>query len=179
MGGGKDSVVAAKIALETNRSVTACSINPRAAMRDSCASIGVPLIGLRRTLDVELLRRNEAGATNGHIPVTAINAAGLVMVATARQFDEVIFANESSANFPTFIVEGHEVNHQYSKGWDFELRLRAAISSLAIPVNYFSALRTLSVLAICKIFSCLDSKLLSSVSSCNRKLSARYCRCKV
>ena len=167
MGGGKDSVVAATIALNANRSVKACSINPRAAMRDSCAAIAVPLIELRRTLDTELLRRNDAGAINGHIPVTAINAAALVFVATARQFDEVVFANESSASHPTFIVEGHEVNHQYSKGWDFELRLRAAISSLAIPVNYFSALRTLSSLAVCKIFSSLDPNVLSSIASCN------------
>jgi hypothetical protein len=90
---------------------------------------------------------NKQGALNGHIPVTAVNSAILVLAAVLHDADQVVFSNERSASYGSLIPGTGEVNHQWSKGWDFERDFaRYVRESVAEDVSYFSLLRPFSEL---------------------------------
>ena len=91
---------------------------------------------------------NRAGAWNGHVPVTAINSAILLCASILYGFRYIVFSNERSADEATLLTdEGVEVNHQYSKGSEFESAFRDVIASQVSPdIEYFSVLRQYSEL---------------------------------
>ena len=169
MGGGKDSLVA----LERVRAVgiTAETVQVGSA----------PLIGrvaeragtrhhvIRRELAPELAAMNAAGALNGHVPITAINAAALVIAALLWDFDAVVFANERSADAPTLTTpDGRAVNHQFAKSFAFEQLLEQWIQRyIADDLAVFSLLRRDSELGICREFADLTAYH-DVFSSCNR-----------
>ena len=63
-----------------------------------------------------LFELNAAGALNGHIPVTAINSLIAIATAVLHGLGPVVMSNERSASDPNLIWNGHEINHQWSKG---------------------------------------------------------------
>ncbi len=66
-------------------------------------------------------------------------------------------SNERSASDPNLIWNGHEVNHQWSKGVAAEGLLRAAVTAHAgLTEPYFSLLRSLSELHIAQLFARYD-----------------------
>jgi len=182
MGGGKDSLVA----LER---VRACHIDAETVQVGSA-----PLIGrvaeragtrhhvIQRKLAPELAALNAAGALNGHIPITAINASALVVAALLWDFDAVVFANERSADTPTLTTPaGRPVNHQFAKSYAFEQILRGWIRRyIAEDLEVFSLLRRDSELGICREFATLTGYH-DVFSSCNRNFhldgarTARWC----
>ena len=182
MGGGKDSLVA----LER---VRAFGIDSETVQVGSA-----PLIGrvaecaetrhhvIRRELALELAALNSAGGLNGHVPITAINAAALVIAALLWDFDAVVFANERSADAPTLTTPGGQpVNHQFAKSFQFEQLLGEWIRRyIAEDLAVFSLLRRDSELGICREFSRL-ARYHGVFSSCNRNFhldgsrTARWC----
>ena len=63
-------------------------------------------------------------------------------------------SNERSASDPNLIWNGHEINHQWSKGVEAEGLLRAALAAHAgLTEPYFSLLRSLSELHIARLFA--------------------------
>lgn len=169
MGGGKDSLVA--LDRVRARGITAETVQVGSA----------PLIGrvaeragtrhrvIRRELAPELAALNAAGALNGHVPITAINAAALVVAALLWDFDAVVFANERSADAPTLTTpDGQPVNHQFAKSFKFERLLGQWIERyIADDLAVFSLLRPDSELGICREFAALTSYH-DVFSSCNR-----------
>jgi hypothetical protein len=59
---------------------------------------GLPTLNIGRELSPLLFELNRRGAYNGHIPVTAINSAILVVAALLYGHDAIAFSNEHSAS---------------------------------------------------------------------------------
>jgi hypothetical protein len=103
------------------------------------------------------------------VPITAINAAALVLAALLWDFDAVVFANERSADVPTLVDDdGHVVNHQFAKSFAFEQAIGDwVLRSIAPDLAVFSLLRRDSELALCREFAGLRQHH-QRFSSCNR-----------
>jgi UDP-N-acetyl-alpha-D-muramoyl-L-alanyl-L-glutamate epimerase len=132
------------------------------------AASGLPALAARRQLDPRLFELNKAGALNGHIPVTAINSLIAIATATWHGLGPVVMSNERSASDPNLIWNGHEVNHQWSKGVEAEGLLRTAVTAYAGLIEpYFSFLRSLSELHIAQLFA-RHTAYDDVVTSCNK-----------
>lgn len=160
VGGGKDSALVADLIPDG----TLLSVNPTGAHEHLAASLGRPLLRVRRTLDPQLRELVARGALNGHVPVTAINSAIAVTVAASEGFGYVAMGLERSASEPTVTVDGIAVNHQYSKSAAGEALLRDVFAPTG--VEYFSLLRPLTELAIGVAVA--ERGLAQDIVSCNR-----------
>jgi UDP-N-acetyl-alpha-D-muramoyl-L-alanyl-L-glutamate epimerase len=119
------------------------------------AAAGLPFIRVRRRLDPGLLRLNDGGALNGHVPVTGILSAIVLACAVLSGFDTIAMSNEHSASAPNLIVNGVGINHQFSKSFGFERDFADYIANQISPdIAYFSLLRPLSEIEIARRFSC-------------------------
>lgn len=154
VGGGKDSIVTCEILRAAGLDPVPFSVNPNPVIVSVNAASGLPALAARRKLDPRLFELNKAGALNGHIPVTAINSLIAVATAVWHGLGPVVMSNERSASDPNLIWNGHEVNHQWSKGIAAEGLLRSAVTAHAgLTEPYFSLLRTLSELHIAQLFA--------------------------
>jgi len=182
IGGGKDSLV-------TVEALRAAKVEQRAAFIGSSPLIatcieatGLPALNVQRQLSPLLFEYNKQGAYNGHIPVTAVNSSILVVAALLAGAGQVVFSNERSASYGSLIPGTGEVNHQWSKGWDFEREFAAHVRRfIAADLDYYSLLRPLSELAVARQFAKTD-RYDAVFSSCNRnfhllgpKPSSRWC----
>ncbi len=173
IGGGKDSLVTVETLKRVGEPATAVWIGDSALIETCAQRTGLPLLNIKRQLAPELFEYNKLGAYNGHIPVTAINSAILVCAAVLYGFDAIAFSNERSASVATLEYDGQSVNHQWSKGIDFERGLRAHIAMhIASDLDYFSLLRPLSELAVTRAFAS-ETKYDDVFSSCNRNFRIR------
>jgi len=116
-----------------------------------------------------MIVNNKNGAINGHVPIIAINSVIAILVALLFDFNEIVFSNESSANEAnTLNSDGDEVNHQYSKSYEFEIGLQQLIhNNIASDLKYYSQQRECSELAILKKFTNYP-QYFYEFSSCNR-----------
>ena len=171
VGGGKDSAVTAVAAAAHGHDVATVAVNPRRSMRATAEAVGLELIEVRRQLDPQLFALNDAGAINGHVPITAIvgSICGLAAALTGR--GTVLLSNERSADEPTRQDPSGEVNHQYSKSSAFErLHLAATDALTGGQLAVWSFLRPASELVIARAFA-RRPDLLAAVNSCNRAYS--------
>ena len=169
MGGGKDSLVGLDLLQKAGLDSMPVCVGSSVLIKETVKAAGLPLIQIGRQLAPELSRMNQAGAWNGHVPVTAINSAILLCASILYGFRYIVFSNERSADEATLVTdEGVEVNHQYSKGSEFESAFRAVIASQVSPdIEYFSVLRQYSELGIVRRFSRMKN-FHPVYSSCNR-----------
>ncbi|MFB9332602.1 hypothetical protein [Actinoplanes octamycinicus] len=180
VGGGKDSIVTLEILRAAGLDPVPFSVNPNPVIENVNAASGLPALAARRKLDPRLFELNKAGALNGHIPVTAINSLIAIATAVWHGLGPVVMSNERSASDPNLIWNGHEVNHQWSKGVLAEGLLRDAVTAHTGLVDpYFSLLRTLSELHIAQLFAG-HTAYDDVVTSCNKAFklhdpTARWC----
>ncbi len=168
VGGGKDSIVVLEAVRAAGPEPLLFSVGSASAVQRTAAVAGLPHVTVTRTLDPALLELNRGGAYNGHVPVTAITSCLAVIAALVHGADEVVMADERSASAPSLVWDGVEVNHQYSKSWDFERRFAAVVTErVAADLVYFSLLRPWSELAIARRFAALPAYHRAFVS-CNR-----------
>ena len=168
IGGGKDSLVSVEVLKRAGVEATATWVGHSPLIAACAERTGLPLLNIRRELSPLLFDYNKAGAYNGHIPVTAINSAILVVAALLHDHDAIAFSNERSASSATLEYEGQAVNHQWSKGWEFEQRFRERVHArVAADLRYYSLLRPLSELAVAERFS-RSHRYDDVFSSCNR-----------
>lgn len=167
-GGGKDSYVALDVieASGPQPELVTVALSDRVAKTIQSTTYR-PLTIIRRGLDPKLIEANKQGALNGHVPVTAINSLILVLYAHLIGAPRVVFANERSAEEATTEVGGLAVNHQFSKSFQAEKLLRAALAEARVPVDYFSVLRPFSELWIARRL-CSMPDALRLFRSCNR-----------
>ncbi|WP_166140448.1 hypothetical protein [Nocardioides ochotonae] len=165
VGGGKDSIVTLEALRAAGFDVALFSVNTYAPITRTAEVAGLPLLTARRTIDPGLKALNEAGAHNGHVPVTAINSLIGCLVALRSGFESVVFSNERSSSYGNLTWAGVEVNHQWSKGLEFERLLRDRLAGVA--VDYVSFLRPLSELAIMRRFA-THTGYHRAFTSCNR-----------
>jgi hypothetical protein len=168
VGGGKDSIVTLEILRAAGLDPVPFSVNPNPVIVNVNAASGLPALAARRRLDPRLFELNQAGALNGHIPVTAINSLIAIATAALHGLGPVVMSNERSASDPNLIWNGHDVNHQWSKGLVAEGLLRAAVIAHAgLTEPYFSLLRSLSELDIARLFA-RSTAYDDVVTSCNK-----------
>jgi hypothetical protein len=180
VGGGKDSIVTLEILREAGLDPVPFSVNPNWVIKAVDDASGLEALEARRQLDPRLFELNRAGALNGHIPVTAINSLIAIATATLHGLGPVVMSNERSASDPNLIWNGHEINHQWSKGAEAEGLLRAAVTAHSgLTEPYFSLLRTLSELHIAQLYA-RHERYDDVVTSCNKAFllhdpTARWC----
>ncbi|PGH41098.1 hypothetical protein COO58_28185 [Micromonospora sp. WMMA1996] len=181
VGGGKDSIVTLEALRRAGLDPVPFSVNPNHVIVSVNEASDLVPLAARRRLDPVLFELNAAGARNGHIPVTAINSLIAVATAVLHGLGPVVMSNERSASDPNLVWQGHEINHQWSKGVEAEGLLRAALAEHAgLTEPYFSLLRSLSELHIARLFAEID-RYDAVVTSCNaafklRDASERWCR---
>lgn len=151
VGGGKDSIVSIEGLKRAGFEVGLFSVNSYQPIEATATVAGIPLLSARRRLDPELFRLNAAGAPNGHVPVTAVNSLVAILTAMSLGFDTVAFSNEASSSFGNVLWHGRIVNHQWSKGLEFERLLRESLPASA--PDYLSLLRPLTELRIARRFA--------------------------
>lgn len=177
MGGGKDSLVALEMLKAAAVDCTVTAVRPAQLISAVARLTGRPWLPIARHIDMQLLEHNRQGAWNGHVPITAINAAILMLAAILYDFEAVVFANESSADEPSRrLDDGSTVNHQYSKSSAFEALLQDWLARyVATDLYCFSLLRPFTELAICQRFAALE-QYHQTFSSCNRQFHLQGAR---
>ena len=168
IGGGKDSIVTLEIFKKAKKNVQCFSLNPTQAVKKvmKIADCKKPII-IERKIDPALLKLNRRGFLNGHTPFSAYLAFLSVLLAVIFDRKYIAFSNERSSNEGNLMYLGKEINHQYSKTFDFEKRFGNYSKKFLVKnVEYFSFLRPLYEIQIAKLFS-QYRKYFSSFLSCN------------
>ncbi len=154
VGGGKDSIVTIECLKRAGEPSVLFALGDAEPIRACIAASGLPFIRVRRRLDSDLFKLNEAGALNGHIPITGILSAIALACAVLRGFDVIAMSNEHSANAPNLTTDGVEINHQFSKSLEFEQDFADYVHEHISPsIAYFSLLRPLSEIEIARRFA--------------------------
>ena len=170
-GGGIDSIVTAvAVAREHPESCLFVMHPPTgrfAAIEDAAAATGLPVRRAVRTLDPQVQHSAALGFLNGHVPVTAIVTAAALVAAVLDGRDAVVLSNEWSASVPTLVAGARSVNHQWSKGEEFERRFGDLVAEhLGPQVAVFSYLRPRTELWVAEQFAALTAfPLLSQLQS--------------
>jgi UDP-N-acetyl-alpha-D-muramoyl-L-alanyl-L-glutamate epimerase len=158
VGGGKDSTVSLDLIKTADYKTIPFILNPRKASLATARAAGFDesqCFVMHRKLDAGLLQLNDQGFLNGHTPFSALLAFVTLLVAALSNSRFIALSNESSANEPT--IPGTNINHQYSKSFEFEQDFRSYVAQfITKEVEYFSFLRPLNELQIGKIFSGLS-----------------------
>jgi hypothetical protein len=150
VGGGKDSIVTIECLRQAGEPLVLFELGTAAPIEATIAQAALPAIRVSRKLDPALFALNQAGALNGHVPITGILSLIVVACAIIHGFDVIAMSNERSASAPNVA----NVNHQYSKSLEFERALSAFLRQhVAQGVGYFSLLRPLSEVAIARRFA--------------------------
>ena len=168
IGGGKDSLVSIEALRALGVEQTVSWIGGSQLIKACAERTGLPTLNVGRALAPQLFDYNREGAWNGHIPVTVVNSAILVLAALLHGVDQVVFSNERSASYGSMIEGTGEVNHQWSKGWACESAFGGYVEKhVAADLHYYSLLRPLSELAVARQFTRTD-RYDAHFSSCNR-----------
>lgn len=169
LGGGKDSLVSAELLRDLPK-VATWSLGHKQQLEPLVNTVGLPHFWVERKLDQKLFELNDAGAYNGHVPISAIFAAVGTVVCVLSGYRDHVVSNENSANEATLIHQGTDVNHQYSKSLEFEKSYQDILQhQFSDSVRYYSLLRPLSEVRIAELFSTHAlSKYKGVFSSCNR-----------
>ncbi|MEJ0017233.1 MAG: hypothetical protein WDN25_11830 [Acetobacteraceae bacterium] len=150
VGGGKDSIVTIECLKAAGEPMVLFELGSATPIEATIAQAGLPAIRVTRRLDPALFALNEAGALNGHVPITGILSMIVLACAVLHGFDTIAMSNEHSASAPNIA----DVNHQYSKSFEFEQALSHHLDRHVVRgVRYFSLLRPLSEVAIARRFA--------------------------
>ncbi len=180
VGGGKDSAVSAELVKKVTSDILFFTVNSQKARTDTVIAAGYKekdIIKTYRKISPELLELNKQGFLNGHTPFSAIVAFLSLYCAYLTGSKNIILSNEASANEAN--IKGSNINHQYSKSYEFEKDFTAYVSKNILPgISYFSLLRPFNELQIAAEFCCHESYLYS-FRSCNAgsKTNIWCCNC--
>ena len=169
IGGGKDSLVSVELLEAAGLDYAPFAVNPKGPILSSVGRLGKTPLYVTRTLDPEMIRLGkEPGYLNGHVPSTAINSMIAALTALLFSYSRVILSNERSASEGNVVHDGREVNHQYSKSLDFEVRIADVLAeATGGALSYFSLLRPYSEARIARLFA-RETRFDHVFSSCNR-----------
>lgn len=168
IGGGKDSLVSVDLLERAGFDVTLFAVNPKGPILTTSARSTHELIGVKRTLDPEMVRLSkEPGYYNGHVPSTAINSVIAALASLLFGFDTIILSNERSASEGNIAFDGRDANHQHSKSLGFERLISQTLArATGDALGYFSLLRPYSEARIGQLFA-RTNRYDDVFSSCN------------
>lgn len=154
LGGGKDSLVTAALLKEMGMEFDVFTLGSYDIINAQIQELGAPHHWIERTIDPALIAENEKGAMNGHVPISMIYAFTSLLMATVEGHKYIVLSNEHSSNFGNVEYLGEEVNHQWSKSFEFEQLFAKYVHKFVTPdVRYFSLLRPLHEIQIAKLFA--------------------------
>jgi hypothetical protein len=133
------------------------------AQNKTAGVLNSPMVLFKREMDEKRL----TGKFQGHRPTSAAIAISALLTAYMTGKRDVIASNENSANEPNLEVDGVEINHQYSKSYEFEKDLSELLVLFGLPLRYFSLLRPFHELQIVKLFTHQPTDASNSFISCN------------
>lgn len=176
IGGGKDSIVTAELLKSHKKQFSGFVVNSRPIQEEITKLLGVDLIKVNREIDPKLLELNKRpDAYNGHVPISSIYAFIGLLTAFLYDFRYIVVGNEQSANYGNTTYLGENINHQWSKSFEFEMLFSEYMKKyITQSAEYFSLLRSFSEIAIARNFIRYP-KYFPVFSSCNRnfKLSGK------
>lgn len=168
IGGGKDSNVTLDLLKDYKDKTLAFCIGSKKVSLECAKQAGFErekVIEVNRKIDKNLLELNAQGFFNGHTPFSAIVAFITYLTAYLLGKKYIALSNEDSANQSN--VNGENINHQYSKTYEFETDFRNFTKKyIDTEVEYFSMLRPITELQIAMLFSKLK-QFHSIFKSCN------------
>ncbi|PIZ63544.1 hypothetical protein COY16_01810 [Candidatus Roizmanbacteria bacterium CG_4_10_14_0_2_um_filter_39_13] len=175
MGGGKDSIVSARLLQNASKSFDGFIVETQkkySVVSGVSEELNVKTITVDRFIDPQLFEvNNRADVYNGHVPISVIYAFLGVLCAYLYDYRNVIVSNERSSDYGNIEYLGEMINHQWSKSSEFEQLFQKFISQTLTPeIHYFSLLRPLSELQIAQIFS-KEKRFHQIFSSCNRNFA--------
>ena len=183
IGGGKDSIVAMELLRQWRQhqaepvkpdQLNVLAVNPTAAASTVMNQSGYHVLTIQRNLDPKLLLMNQQGFINGHTPFSALLSFITLLTATLHGFTATVLGNEQSANEGNVQYFGQNINHQYSKSFEYETAFNNYVTTYLQPQSstvlpkYFSILRPFNELQIAQIFSQQAEAYLPIFRSCNR-----------
>lgn len=180
IGGGKDSVVSVELLKDYGAKRYCYMINPNASTLGTVQAGGIDeenIVASKRVLDMKIVELNKEGFLNGHTPFSAIIAFSSLIGAYINSIGQIVLSNESSANEST--VAGSDVNHQYSKSYEFEKDFTFYEKKyIGSGIEYFSLLRPLTEFQIAWYFA-KKNKYHGIFRSCNlgSKTGVWCCNC--
>ena len=154
VGGGKDSCVSLEI-LKNEEDNSCFIINPKYPSLECSRVAGYSderIVCVNRVLDRKIVELNNLGYLNGHTPFSSIVAFISYLCCYLQGRKNIVLSNEASANEATVI--GTNINHQYSKSYEFECDFNNYVNSyFGLDIHYFSLLRGISEFQIGRLFS--------------------------
>lgn len=155
IGGGKDSCVTLELLKDKFLNIDLFRVGVNDVSIECVKAAGFSrdkIVEVSRKIDKKLFDLNNQGFLNGHTPFSAMIAFLSYAVSFMLGKKYITLSNENSANESN--VEGENINHQYSKTFEFENDFREyAKKYLKENIEYFSFLRPISELQIAMIFS--------------------------
>ena len=155
VGGGKDSIVSLEVLKNAGVDVYPMMLNPNPARIRTINNADLKVDNnfvVNRRIDKQLLVLNDKGFLNGHTPFSALLGFTNVLLACLNGVGNIALSNENSANEST--VPGTNINHQYSKSFEFENNFNYYIGKyINNKLKYFSFLRLLNEIQIAYLFS--------------------------
>lgn len=174
VGGGKDSIVTIELLKDYHHNnklfMLERNLYPKnKAGYESIYKAGYEnkdIVIFKNDLDLQLLELNKKGYLNGHIPFSACLSMASFIMAYLTNKKYIVLSNEASANEGN--VFGLEINHQYSKSYEYEKDFRNYVNSyLHKNIEYFSILRPWNEYRIVQEFL-KHKEYLPIFRSCNR-----------
>lgn len=163
IGGGKDSVVTlgllSKAAEFGTEQLVAFHLNPTLAAQDCNRVSGVSETRvIKRVMDPQLAELNKNGYLNGHTPFSSLVAFLTTLTAHVFGYKYIALSNERSSNEGNSTYRGTEINHQYTKTYEFEKDFQDYLGEYLAPLDptyprYFSFLRPWYELQIAQAFA--------------------------
>lgn len=171
VGGGKDSLVSVGLLEKKmpNEKVATWSVGHKSQLAPLVNAIGHEHFYIERKIDTPILS-SLPNTYNGHVPISSIFAGVGTVLAVLTGYKDIVMSNENSANEPTTVIDGEQVNHQYSKSLEFEKDYQKLLLNLfGDSIRYYSLLRHLNEVQISKLFSENGfSKYKNVFCSCNK-----------
>lgn len=166
---GKDSLVTMGLLEERWKSFDTFVFWKIDTIKQNCWDLaGKKVFLCKRELSSMLFEMNQQGYYNGHVAITGMIAFVLLLIWYIYDYKYLVLSNEKSANFGNTLFWDLEVNHQYSKSWEFEKDFQKYITdNISDELKYFSLLRWMYETKIAHIFSRKCKKYFWYFSSCN------------
>jgi hypothetical protein len=180
-GGGKDSILSLEILKKSNKKILPFISNPIKAHFKILKKAGLEknILLVERKIDPKLLELNKKGFLNGHTPYSAYLAFLSFLVAALNSARFIILSNERSSEESNLKYFNQEINHQWSKTFEFEKMFRQYSKKYLIKnIEYFSLLRVFEEIQIAQLFSYFP-QYFNEFISCNQvfkqKTKKRWC----
>ncbi len=173
-GGGKDSLVTGELLKKQGKEFSWFELEPLPfADRLKEVSGNTSSIRMGRNVPrnfspvIELVKR---GAPNGHVPITATYMMSAVLAAEINGYSDIVLSLERSASEGNVEYLGENINHQYSKSFEFEKIASEYVNQYVNPhIRLFSLLRPFYELQIVREFA-NHPQYFPYFVSCNRGL---------